>query len=263
MIIVFGILALSSDLFSQNTDFDINLLADDAIDVLSEIKVGEIEDPYIDSLVADGNLTTNHMINSVLEQILIFWAEGKPDLAKELLNITLTPELKGTYRFGFFADNNESLFNDFIKNLNNLMVYKKFVSGIEEGRKTHGFMTKVSFTDIHSKQTSLYHYFGGFVGQGNVTANMLLQNLTDSEIISMELELDVASDFLLNVNGNIVGLFNHAAGYKEADTWVINDSTSPAIDDSWFVDGYNLITLDFLGQMNESYVGGGLHKNNL
>ncbi|MGM5488008.1 MAG: vWA domain-containing protein, partial [Nanobdellota archaeon] len=244
----------------EGTSFDINFLADDAIDVLSEIRISEIDDAFIQTLISNNNLTAHDMNNSVLEQALIFWAEGKPELARGLLNATLVPELKGKYRFGFFAGENSTLFNDSIVDINSLMVYKKFVSGIEEGKQTRGFMTKVSFTDIHSKQTNLYHYFGGFVGQGNVTANMSLVNLTGARIISMELELDVVSDFVLYINDDLVGIFTHSAGHKEADRWTINQSTTPSIDDSWFVDGDNLVTLDFVGQMNESYIGGGYIK---
>ncbi|MGM5488010.1 MAG: hypothetical protein ACQESG_03620 [Nanobdellota archaeon] len=255
-IIVLGIVAMSIDSVDDPMNSDINFLADDAIDALSELKIHELNTPFITLLRNNGNITDADMNNSVLEQAQIFWAEGKNNLSTRLLNETLPGSLKGKYRFGFFAGDNDMLLNDSKGILGGLSSYKKFVSGIQEGKKTHQFLTKVSFTQIESKQTRVFHYFGGFVGQGNVTANMTLNKLEGANVTELELDLDIPSEFKLYINGNLVGTFTPSQPVRRADTFKINDSAKLQN----FQTGDNLIKFNFPGQLNESYIGGGYIK---
>ncbi|MFO7710750.1 MAG: hypothetical protein R6V53_03235 [Candidatus Woesearchaeota archaeon] len=255
-IIVLGIVAISMDPVGNSMDLDINFLADDTIDVLSELKIHELESTYVDSLIANGNITPANLNNSVLEQAQIFWAEGKVDLAQGLLNDTISPSLKGNYRFGLFADKNDVLLNDSAGVMGNLMSYKKFVSGIQEGKKTHQFMTKVSFTQIESKQTSVYHYFGGFVGQGNITANISLNDLDGSDVTELEIDLDAPSGFNLYVNSAHMGHFSVSSPSMRSDNHIINNS-----DLSNFQSGENLIRFNFDGKINRCNLP--IHKLNL
>jgi hypothetical protein len=258
LIIVGAIILMGKSITIESVDSDLHYLADDGIYVLSILTVGELNPSLINYLEVNANLSDYEKGNSVLDQILIYWAEGKPELSIRILNETITPELKGNYRFGFFADEINSILNDSLLHHRSLVPYKKFISGIQEGKKTYSYMTKISFTQVESKLTSVYHFFGGFIGQGNITANMTLLNRIDNGVLGMELELDINQSFKLYINDIYIDIFNPTHQTRKADHWSLNSSHS-IFDNSLFNDGDNIIKIVF-SDINDGYIGGGFIK---
>src|SRR3989344_4440099 len=114
---------------------------DDLLHVLSKLEVGEIDNVYVQSLIASGKIT--NLDQSVLEQIGEFYAESNPEA--NLMAQSILDELNPDNDVGF--------------------------------------------------------YFGGYVGDGNITVEF------DDNIVSAEIEADFGGDFELLINGISIGTY--------------------------------------------------------
>jgi subtilase family serine protease len=109
-----------------------------------------------------------------------------------------------------------------------------------------GYIADASLSAISSIRKSSYAFFGGYVGDGNITRIITLP--FDANITNVYMELNAVTTFNLFVNGDYCGIYNPSAGNMTADSW------EP--DESCFDPGENRIDINFTG--NESnYIGGG------
>src|SRR3989344_6579318 len=103
-----------------------------------------------------------------------------------------------------------------------LVSSRRLISGIEKFKPIKGATSKVFLEGIKSKKYSSYLYFGGFVGQGNITGFIedIPQNVNISQIY---LELDSGSDFNVLINNVMCGsTFLAGLGSMTADAWDIS-----------------------------------------
>jgi len=119
---------------------------------------------------------------------------------------------------------------------------------------TRGAVARAFITSIASKENVAYSYFGGFIGEGDVTQKIFLPETLDT-IKSVYVELNAGSDFDLLVNGLDSGCCTLSVGGGEMDANVGEFISSPG---SFFNAGENTLELDFSsGDLNEQFVGGG------
>jgi hypothetical protein len=85
----------------------------------------------------------------------------------------------------------------------NLEVERQVISGIKQGEGVTGFSARAFLSN--SMQTE-YFYFGGYVGEGNLSARIEY----DGNISSAEMELTINDDFQVYVNGNLAGAYNQS-----------------------------------------------------
>jgi len=263
-IMILAIILSSHTYVQEKPKVDIGHISEDIIRVLSELRVGELNDSYIKSLINNGNITDTN--NTVLEQIGEFWAEGKDSLAQNFTRHifeNLVPPYN-QYSYGIWIDNQQID----IKNLteaSSQVSYRKFVSGIERGKPIEGFISKVYLKGIDTRHTSSFAYFGGFVGEGKITQRVILpKNFTNTTIQDAYMEMDAGTDFKLYINGKFAGDFpkgSGGGGYMVPDRWNI----SPAYF-SYFTAGANNITINFT-YINENasaegpkYIAGGYFR---
>jgi hypothetical protein len=253
MILVIAILIVANTNITENPNTDINYYAKDIINVLSELTMGEIEGSIITALENDGNLTEKDLNTSVLDFISILWAEGKEDASANLSSYVMKQLLPEEYDYGLWVEGDILTFEQRV-NQSNLVSYRKFVSGIEEGQSLRGYLSKVYFTSIENKRTNAYIYFGGFIGEGNISSILTLpENFTISTII---MELDIGNDFNLTINGNNAGSYDkgsNGGGYMQADIWDISTYKG------FLKEGDNIFKINFDNRSN-NYIGGGYIK---
>jgi hypothetical protein len=133
--------------------------------------------------------------------------------------------------------------------------YRKFISGIEHDKPVNGYTARIYLEGIDSRHTSSFTYFGGFVGQGNITKTLWLAD-NISQIHEMFLELDPSDDFRLYINNNLVGSYvkgSGGGGYMRPDRWYVNQSYFSKLHS-----GDNTIDLKF--DHGLGYVGGGFMR---
>jgi len=244
-------LVLSSQLFiSEVQQPQINYYSQDIVNSLANIYVHEVNDSYIQELIITGEITYPN--NTVIEQIGEFYVLNKTELAENLSIIVgekLIPE-----RYGF-----QILVNDetvhFVDSPDgdryDLVSARRLISGIEKFKPLRGATSKVFLEGINSKRFSSYLYFGGFIGQGNITQK-ISDIPSDADIYNVELELDAAGDFSLYINEDYCDAFTPVSNLTVAERWNITDCKGS------FVNGAtNLINITFDDFLNESFLAGG------
>ena len=186
---------------------------EDIISSLSVLKIGEMDSDQVIQWKSQGNITD--LNKSVLEQIGEFYVSTNPAvrdmarvLAEEVLLTINTEENIGIwYDDDLLASKNETS----SENSKNLNVERQVISGIKEGNATTGYSARAFLTN--SVQTK-YYYFGGYVGEGNITLNAEY-NGTLSKI---ELEITANKNFFIYVNDiNLPGVFQPAVSEFEPE----------------------------------------------
>jgi len=170
----------------------------DILKVLSSLKIGEIDDSYVEALINDGKI--NDLNKTVLEQIGDFNAINRTlakNLSKTILNYLNTSDNIGIW-YGdiLLASKNSSP----IETAKNVEVERMLISGIkglnETGAAT-GFSARAYLASAYPKK---YFYFGGYVGDGNISVFM---NISYIGIIkNIFLEVAANTNFSICINEN-------------------------------------------------------------
>jgi len=225
-------------------------IAEDTMDLLTNWKASDIQDkPTVNRLIAEGVLTERDLDKSVLDLIASFWYADNKTIARNISEEVL-----------------EGVAEDVCVNLtvDSLTIYSscptpgkeiavatRIESGYEPGKPAFGYIARAFLTAIKGKRDSSYAFFGGYVGDGNITRYITLYGL--NEVLNATMVLDVGDDFDLYINGNYIDGFNPTPENLTADEWVIDLSHY-----GLFHEGNNTIQFNFTG--NESRIGGGYFK---
>ncbi len=251
--ILIGIaLIISSKYYiSDVSQSQVNYYSQDIVNSLSNIKISEVNDSYVKSLISSGEIV--NLENSVVEQIGEFYVLNKTDLARNL-SVAVSKELIPD-KFGFeMLVNDESIYfvNSEYGRQTELISSRRLISGIEKFKPIKGATSKVFLQGINRKKYSSYAYFGGFIGQGNLSGfiDTVPQNVN---ISGMYLELDAASDFEFFLNNiQCDSTFSVGTGMMTADGWDIGYCNSSLI-----LGQKNNYTVIFSDQLGTAYIGGG------
>jgi hypothetical protein len=148
----------------------------DLLDVLSNLKIGDINNSYVKQLIANGNIT--NLNQSVLEQIGEFYANGDPlaqQLAENILTNLNLQENVGLYFDNILiADAGSVSYND----AEEIATSRQIISGIQAGGAATGFSSRAF---LFAENKVEYFYLGGYVGDGNITARFE-GNITSAKI---------------------------------------------------------------------------------
>lgn len=249
-IIIVAILLVATFYSANRQPVNINYASRDMVRVFSALKVGEVNNDYVKSLIASGDIT--NVNNTILGQIGSFWAEDKMELAKNFTKNLTEDVFPPAFGFSVLVDN-ELVYSRNISVKRSLVSSRKLISGIAKAKPTEGFTARVLLNGIKSKRTNAYAYFGGYEGDGNLTKILALPN----DVISFNssyLEVDAGTNFDLYVNGAYSGTYakgSGGGGFTLADKWNISGAYL-----SNFVPGVNTISLNFTGN-GSGYVAGG------
>ncbi len=249
-IVIVAILLVANFYAVEKQKSNANYASQDIVKVFSTLKVGDVDNDYVKSLITEGIIT--NVNNTIIEQIGEFWANGDMDIAKNFTR-NLTRDIIPV-NFGYSVlVNGEEIYTKNISATYALVSSRKLVSGIAKAKPTQGFTGRVLLNGIKSKKTSSYVYFGGYEGDGNLSKILVLPN----DVISFNssyLELDAGSNFNLYINNIFSGTYSKGSGhggYMLADKWNIS-----SIYLGNFGHGINTISINFTGNTT-NYVAGG------
>lgn len=138
-ILLGGIVILSSHYVNTQPTITLNYLSQDIINCLDVLKIYEIDNDYVDGLIAQGNITDVN--NTILQQAGEFWAQENYQLAESFIeNITedIVPE---RYGLGLWIS------KDLIYKRDNppprsRSSARKLISGVEKKKPIKGYMSK-------------------------------------------------------------------------------------------------------------------------
>ncbi|MBI4181579.1 MAG: hypothetical protein HY520_01270 [Candidatus Aenigmarchaeota archaeon] len=222
------------------------ITAKDALNVLENARIGDAEGiATLESYQQQGIITAAN--GSLLDAIGFLWSAGNTSLAAALAEEVLNQTFNGTgYNWELVVGNTtlasrNASAGSFVARISTV------VSGYDLGKPAEGFAARASLSNP-AKQDRAYAFFGGYVGDGNLTALLTLPNL--DTVLGAEMEMSVGGNFSLYVNGNFSGSFvKNATTNLTADRWTLSPSAL-----GHFRAGQNVLELNFSGQ---GYVGGG------
>jgi len=218
----------------------LHYFSEDVFDVLN--KKGVLDDIGEFWAAADGNRSSPDFINAT-------------DISRQYLD-ELIPESIG---YSLTIDGEEIVNNTRGKDPESAMVKThatRLLVGYGKGLPTRGYVARAFLTNIKEKETSTYLYFGGYIGQGNITS--YVRDIPfDATVSQACFELNTPSSFDAYVNDNNVGTFTPSGSGMEATI----KGPAGCINGAFlglFSSGDNKIDLMFsTNNVTREYIGGG------
>ncbi len=233
-----------------------NTLSEDAIKVLSNIEFGHVNETLRNDIISDTNVSTGDIDEDIVYVIGVLWAENSAEsmsYARQLTQIYVGELIPEGYNYGLYVNDRE-IYSDPKGEYSFLSASRRMISGIHEGMPSKGTSTRISISNILSKDTAKFIYFGGFVGEGNITKIVTLPDAIGS-VTSVYIEMDAGSNFTMSVNGNYAGVYNISSIIPMySNNWIMNSTYY-----SLFNANENTIQINFTDMQN-SYIGGGYIK---
>jgi hypothetical protein len=229
----------------------------DLANVFEEMKLEAVEFlPVVQSYLDSGILKPQDLNRTILDIIGSFWAEGNKSHAENLTKDIITNVTNNTaYKYEILL-NNESIYKSSSEEPEFLTRLTTIVSGYERTKPVDGYVAKVYLTKVR-KTTSSFIYFGGYVGDGNITRFITLPS--DANVSNVYLEMNVGNNFSLFINDEFAGTYNKTSSNFSADNWTVcSESINPSYC-SYFTGGNNLIEINFTSS-EDNYIGGGYLK---
>lgn len=150
--IILTILLITTVYFIKETTPPIRE-AGDVLIIFSTLKVGEINNSFVQELIDNENITNTN--NTVLEQIGEFWVTGNPlasELAESVFNdLNISANIGLWYESDLIASRNNTAYEE----SKNIEVRREIISGIQKGNSTTGFVAKAWLKKINAKTTSI------------------------------------------------------------------------------------------------------------
>ncbi len=230
-----------------------SLTAQDVLKTLSELKLYELNNSVGQSWIANNSVFAN---NSVLDQIAVFWALNQSENASLLFNISIAGLIPSSMQLQLLAEQ-EALYNKTVpKRFKTVVNAKRAVTGVAKGKPITGVSSTAYLRRIVGKHNNKYLYFGGFTGQGNITAIMKdLPIINASYVTNMTLQLDVGGSFELYINNHKCGnVFTPSTELMTPDVWDITSCKQ------YLKQGDNSFTFIFQTSLNQSFIAGGFVK---
>ncbi|HLG24184.1 MAG TPA: hypothetical protein VI564_04630 [Candidatus Nanoarchaeia archaeon] len=249
-IIITVILLSSSFYIARQKSVNVNYAAQDLVRVFSELKVGEVDNSYVESLVESGQVSNPNV--TILEQIGEFWSSDQLNLSYNLTKNLTESLIPKKYGFSVLVDG-EVIYSRNNSLSKSLVSSRKIISGIAKAKPTEGHTARILLNGIKSKKTSSYVYFGGYEGDGNITKTLVLPDDV-AFFNSSYIEVDASSTFDLYINNIYSGNYSKGSGgggTMLADKWNISSAYL-----SNFVSGQNSIGINFTGN-GSAYISGG------
>lgn len=253
--IIVGALTVMYSFYVESDDnYNSNYVGQDVLSYLSNLKIRDVQHyPYVQELIANGNITRLDI--SFLEQIGEFWALNKTDMAHSLIGNITYGKLPDELNFGFYINGDELFETTAFDNESGFIIpVKKMVSGYERERPISGTTSQAYLQSILNKVDSSFAYFGGFIGQGNITFNVKDVS-ADAIFVEMILEIDSASDFKFYVNENQCGTIY--ADIPSVNITVEEYDLTSCMGDL-VAGGQNNFTVNFMNGTNDAYYSGGI-----
>ena len=253
IILVGGLLLISQHLVKEHPRESIEYLSSDLLIALSELGMDEINSTFFAYLETQSNNTDGNL--SVLEQIGTYWAADNPIetlLAMNLSEHVLRNLMPNNTGMNLVIEG-DTLFEKPRTEKTDLRAGERMITGIMKGAPVTGATSSAYLRKIDDKRTSSFAYFGGFVGEGNISVFLkdIPDDVSSADITRMTLELDAGGDFTLEINGDTCDSFNPTTTNMTPDVWDITYCNAS------IASGTNLISLIFNDDLNKSYVAGG------
>jgi hypothetical protein len=216
----------------------VSLVQGDIISVLSSLQIGEINDSYAQGLVASGIiLDTNKSVLEILGELHVFNQTISQELAESIFS-----EISDEENFGIWFGDDMIISKNVAPydSARKIVAERQIISGIQSGESVTAFSARAFLSNSLQNE---YYYFGGYVGEGNISARIEYSG----NITAAEIELAITESFDVYINDIYSGSFNGSSA-TEPVTYSLPIGN--------FVSGVNEVEL----RGDSLYVAGGFVK---
>ncbi len=270
VVLLFSALAMFSLLLSTetiNTQLSYSIIhfqAEDAIDVMSKLRISDARaEPVVRQLYDEGFLTDKELNKTILDVIGLLWAadtqaytEAAGNLTDQLFANSFSPSLEWSLQAESEGVKDTIYNSTVLENISIAGASTRIASGYALGQPTKGYLARIFLSSIGSVTKSSYYYFGGFIGEGNVSV-FFSGFPIDANFSSLYMEANLGENFALLVNGASCGQFNKSAGELSVDTWTVTGNCLSNL----LAGQDNNVTLAFSGSnTSKQFIGGGFLK---
>ncbi|PLW80783.1 hypothetical protein C0585_00765 [Candidatus Woesearchaeota archaeon] len=250
LIITALVLLLNTSYMKVPDNLGISYTSTDIITAFSNIKIEELNNTYIQSLISNGII--NNTNNTILEQIGEFYVTNNSDYALNLTREVSLQLIPPNHGFSIIV-NDDEIYKNSVPLSSDLVTSRRLISGIEKYKPVRGATSKVYLQGIIEKNDNAYFYFGGFIGQGNLS--MFSEELPDdASITSFDIKTAFGGNFSFYVNDNNCRDFNETEDKMNPD--LINLDSCIV----YLVDQENNFTFISNSDLLDSYLAGGYIK---
>lgn len=236
--------------------------AGDSVAVLSRIKVADVRrEPPVRALFDSGVLGSGSLDQTVMQLLADLWASGDAQnlsRAQGLSDHFLSRFFSNRVNYAVFASNQSISLRSPSGYYDVAAVSHGVVSGVSASRTLEqGCVSRAFIQKIRGRQEQAFAYFGGFAGQGNLTA--VVKGVPfGANITEVYLEANAGSNFSLFLNGVNCGLLNKTGQWHDVDRWWFNASSGSFCIYAALNGSDNLFYLNFSGaNVSQKYIGGG------
>ena len=266
VILVGGVILIKSFFIQPMDNPQINKYAYDAVNMLNTMPMGSLDPDILEQLRAQGVVfSENELVSRQIARLII---EDNQELAETLTEGAMRGIIPDNYGYSvYFKD--ETLV-DVLLHTENGDMEKNFVSasrvlltGLQQDEPVSGYTGSITLADATTERSS-YYYFGGFIGQGNISIKLELPPITDiNDFTEVYLEGGFVKDFNFYLNGHPCDYeqrtaHEHQNGDEGAQIVKITyDQTCVQQAQG----GINDIRIEFTeGNLSQQYVSGGFAK---
>ncbi len=260
--VIAGTIIIVLLLFMANSTFDfispetaykrLYTSSKDAVFVMENAKMSSIYDMLDAQFIASCSITEDELNYSIMDMIGYFWSERNDECTRNLTAFVHENIFNYTRGFAVYIDGN-LIYSSGAPSGDYISRVSTIVSGYEKQKVARGYISKVYITKA-TRTDSEYAYFGGYVGDGNITRYIELPE--DANVTEFYMEADFGSNFSLYFNGKYAGFYNVTTVNMSADSFTVCNETYRYYFCENLTAGRNVITLNFTDSDN-SYIGGG------
>ncbi len=256
VLLIAGVLLLKPVFIHSFETPQVDRYADDSLLMISAQTLRTLDPLFISNLALSASPLEVDLNETIARQILIFIINDREDLASSLAQEALGAVIPEGYGY------NVSI----ISNLQRYPVYSSFkpvdhsvsqsrtlLTGLEVGSPVTGYTGSVFLSTPRINRSS-YVFFGGFVGQGNISSKLFIPE--DAVMNQIYIEGDFHDDFDLYVNG-VKCAEVIVPEFPDPFSNITMVSLDDCVDD--LIVGENDLLMDFKNDdLDSQYVGGGM-----
>jgi len=210
----------------------------DILKILSSVKIGEIDNAYAKELISQGKIKDTN--KSVLEQIGDFYVNNEPEAGTLAQSVLDSLDIDKNIGIWYGDEIIASVSSSPYETSEDVNLDRQVISGIEKGKDLKGYSSRAYLSRANGVN---YFYFGGYIGDGNITARIDLPG----EPAEARIEIAINKDFDLYINDIFSGHYENSSSPTTPAIYNINAYTGN------FNSGIN--TARFSGQ--NLYIAGG------
>ena len=245
-------------LFPSNPEIatqSVSFQAESAVDSFSKLTIRNvINEQVIADLYSQNKIGIGDLDRPVIEVVAQFWSSNdttNETIARNITEKIISGLLPNNTHWSMSLEG-DTLFDTGGEIKKTSVTGRRVASGYFKGVQSEGFVASLFLTSLGGKKASSYFFFGGFVGQGNITLK-IDDIVNGSNVSDIYMEMNTGGNFTLYANNVPCGTFNATPGNFSVDNWTV-----PSCISFVYPGAENNLSINFTGgNITNAFLGGG------